>query len=59
MTESTPSKKSNGIPPGRRALGYGFSLTDHLSGVTGALASLEALEHRDPTGHGPPLDPLP
>lgn len=43
-------------PPGRRDLGYGFSLTDHLTGVTGALAALEALEHRDRTGRGLDID---
>jgi len=42
--------------PGRNDIGYGFSLTDHLSGVAGALAALEALEHRDRTGRGLEID---
>ncbi|HEX6031269.1 MAG TPA: CoA transferase, partial [Tepidiformaceae bacterium] len=43
-------------PAGRQHLGYGFSLTDHLSGLAAALAALEALEHRDRTGHGLDID---
>ena len=43
-------------PPGERNLGYGFSLTDHLSGVAGALAALEGIEHRDRTGQGLAID---
>jgi crotonobetainyl-CoA:carnitine CoA-transferase CaiB-like acyl-CoA transferase len=43
-------------PPGRHDLGYGFSLTDHLSGLAAALASLEALEHRERTGEGLSVD---
>src|SRR6185312_484574 len=43
-------------PPGRHDLGYGFSLTDHLSGLAGAVAALEALEHRDRTGEGLDID---
>ncbi|MGH2634281.1 MAG: CaiB/BaiF CoA transferase family protein, partial [Tepidiformaceae bacterium] len=43
-------------PPGRHDLGYGFSLTDHLSGLAGALAALEALEYRDRTGQGLDID---
>ncbi|MEP7216055.1 MAG: CoA transferase, partial [Anaerolineaceae bacterium] len=43
-------------PRGRHDLGYGFSLTDHLSGLAGALASLEALEYRARTGEGLSVD---
>ncbi|OAI44422.1 hypothetical protein AYO38_09705, partial [bacterium SCGC AG-212-C10] len=43
-------------PPGERLLGYGFSLTDHLSGLAGALAALEAVEHRRRTGLGLDID---
>jgi len=43
-------------PPGRHDLGYGFSLTDHLSGLTAAFAALEALEHRERTGEGLEID---
>lgn len=43
-------------PPGRHDLGYGFSLTDHLSGLLGAFAALEALEYRDRTGVGLDID---
>lgn len=43
-------------PPGRHDLGYGFSLTDHLSGIAGALATLEAVAHRDRTGEGLDID---
>ncbi len=42
--------------PGRDGIGYGFSLTDHLSGIASALATLEALEHRDRTGQGLEID---
>jgi crotonobetainyl-CoA:carnitine CoA-transferase CaiB-like acyl-CoA transferase len=43
-------------PPGRHDLGYGFSLTDHLSGLAAALAALEALEYRERTGEGLSVD---
>jgi len=43
-------------PAGKHDLGYGFSLTDHLSGLAGALASLEAMEHRLRTGEGLSVD---
>ncbi len=43
-------------PPGEHTLGYGFSLTDHLSGLAAALAALEALEHRERTGSGLSVD---
>jgi crotonobetainyl-CoA:carnitine CoA-transferase CaiB-like acyl-CoA transferase len=43
-------------PPGRHDLGYGFSLTDHLSGLAGAVAVLQALEHRRTTGQGLDID---
>lgn len=43
-------------PPGEHTLGYGFSLTDHLSGLAAALAALEALEYRERTGSGLSVD---
>lgn len=43
-------------PPGEQLLGYGFSLTDHLSGLAGALATVEAIEHRRRTGEGLDID---
>lgn len=43
-------------PPGRYDLGYGFSLTDHLSGLACAVAALQGLEHRDRTGEGLAID---
>ncbi|MEO8538582.1 MAG: CoA transferase [bacterium] len=43
-------------PSGERSLGYGFSLTDHLSGLAGALAALEGIAHRDRTGEGIEVD---
>lgn len=43
-------------PPGEHLLGYGFSLTDHLSGLAGALAILEGLEHARQTGEGIEVD---
>ncbi len=43
-------------PPGERTLGYGFSLTDHLSGLAAALATLEALGYRERTGRGLAVD---
>ena len=43
-------------PPGERFLGYGFSLTDHLSGLAGAFAAIQAVEHRDRTGEGLSID---
>lgn len=43
-------------PPGRYDLGYGFSLTDHLSGLAGAFATCAAVEHRDATGQGTEID---
>jgi crotonobetainyl-CoA:carnitine CoA-transferase CaiB-like acyl-CoA transferase len=43
--------------PGRTGdIGYGFSLTDHLSGLVGAVAALEALEYRRRTGQGLEID---
>ncbi|MFN0145422.1 MAG: CoA transferase [Dehalococcoidia bacterium] len=41
--------------PGQLA-GYGFSLTDHLSGLGGALAILEGVEHARRTGQGLEVD---
>jgi len=43
-------------PPGRHDIGYGFSLTDHLAGIAGAVAVLEALEYRERTGEGVDID---
>ena len=43
-------------PVGQHDLGYGFSLTDHLSGLAGAVACLEAVEYRDRTGEGLDVD---
>ena len=43
-------------PPGEHTLGYGFSLTDHLSGLAGALAALQAVEYRERTGQGLSID---
>jgi crotonobetainyl-CoA:carnitine CoA-transferase CaiB-like acyl-CoA transferase len=37
-------------------MGYGFSLTDHLSGLAGAVAALEGIHHRDRTGQGLSID---
>ena len=42
--------------PGRSDIGYGFSLSDHLCGLTAAVAALEALEHRERTGEGLDID---
>ena len=36
--------------PGRQDIGFGYSLTDHLSGVAAALGILEGVEHRRRTG---------
>jgi crotonobetainyl-CoA:carnitine CoA-transferase CaiB-like acyl-CoA transferase len=43
-------------PPDRKDIGMGFALTDHLSGLAGALAILEALEARRQTGRGQWID---
>jgi crotonobetainyl-CoA:carnitine CoA-transferase CaiB-like acyl-CoA transferase len=43
-------------PPGEHLLGYGFSLTDHLSGLAGALAALEGVANRERTGEGIEVD---
>jgi len=43
-------------PPGEHFLGYGYSLTDHLSGLAGALAALEGIAHRERTGEGIAVD---
>lgn len=42
--------------PGRHDVGYGFSLTDHLSGLAGALAAQEALLYRSRRGEGLSID---
>ncbi len=43
-------------PPDRRDVGIGFALTDHVSGLAGALAILEALAARQRTGEGQRVD---
>jgi len=43
-------------PPGRQDIGLGCAYTDHLSGLAGALALLEALEARRRTGVGQRID---
>lgn len=43
-------------PPGEHGFGYGFSLTDHLSGLMGAIAILQGVHHRAATGHGLDVD---
>jgi crotonobetainyl-CoA:carnitine CoA-transferase CaiB-like acyl-CoA transferase len=43
-------------PAGEHLNGYGFSLTDHLSGLAGALAVLEGVEHARQTGQGLDVD---
>jgi len=43
-------------PPGRRDVGYGFAVIDHMSGLAGALAVLEALASRQRTGKGQLID---
>jgi crotonobetainyl-CoA:carnitine CoA-transferase CaiB-like acyl-CoA transferase len=43
-------------PPGRRDIGLGISLCDHVSGLAGALAALEAIEARERTGRGQHVD---
>ena len=42
--------------PGEHLAGYGFSLTDHLSGLAGALAILEGVELARRTGQGMAVD---
>jgi len=42
--------------PGRQDIGFGYSLTDHLSGVAAALGILEGVEHRRRTGQGLDVD---
>jgi crotonobetainyl-CoA:carnitine CoA-transferase CaiB-like acyl-CoA transferase len=43
-------------PPQRRDVGYGFAMTDHLSGLAAAIALLEALMARERTGKGQSID---
>jgi crotonobetainyl-CoA:carnitine CoA-transferase CaiB-like acyl-CoA transferase len=43
-------------PPDRQDIGLGCAYTDHLSGLSGALAVLEALEARRQTGVGQRID---
>jgi crotonobetainyl-CoA:carnitine CoA-transferase CaiB-like acyl-CoA transferase len=42
--------------PGRHDIGYGFSLTDHLSGLAAAVAALEGVESAARTGRGLAID---
>lgn len=42
--------------PGRQDIGFGYSLTDHLSGLAAALGILEGVEHRRRTGQGLDVD---
>ena len=42
--------------PGRSPMGLGYSYADHISGLMGALAVLEALEYRQRTGRGQYID---
>jgi len=42
--------------PGRPPLGLGYSYADHVAGLTGALAILQALEYRQKTGEGQYID---
>ncbi|HSD11571.1 MAG TPA: CoA transferase, partial [Candidatus Binatia bacterium] len=42
--------------PERSDVGYGFAVTDHMSGLAGALALLEALVARDRMGKGQSID---
>ncbi|MFN0095907.1 MAG: CoA transferase [Dehalococcoidia bacterium] len=42
--------------PGEHLAGYGFSLTDHLSGLAGAIAILEGVERARRTGQGMAVD---
>ncbi|MEW6267765.1 MAG: CoA transferase [Thermodesulfobacteriota bacterium] len=43
-------------PEDRRDVGHGISITDHVSGLAGALAVLAALEVRERTGRGQMID---
>ena len=43
-------------PPDRKDIGTGLALTDHTSGLSGAVAILEALEARRRIGHGQYID---
>jgi crotonobetainyl-CoA:carnitine CoA-transferase CaiB-like acyl-CoA transferase len=43
-------------PPGRCDVGHGISISDHVSGLAGAVAVLEALEERRRTGRGQLID---
>lgn len=42
--------------PGRPPLGLGYSYADHVAGLMGGLAVLEALEYRESTGRGQYID---
>jgi crotonobetainyl-CoA:carnitine CoA-transferase CaiB-like acyl-CoA transferase len=43
-------------PPGRRDVGHGISISDHLSGLAGAFAILATLDVRERTGRGQRID---
>jgi benzylsuccinate CoA-transferase BbsF subunit len=43
-------------PRGEQLIGYGFSLTDHLSGLAGTYAILAGVEHARRTGQGLAVD---
>lgn len=43
-------------PRGEQLIGYGFSLTDHVSGLAGAYAILAGVEHARRTGRGLAID---
>lgn len=43
-------------PPGRRDVGHGISISDHVSGLAGALAVLAALDARGRSGRGQMID---
>jgi len=43
-------------PEDRRDVGHGISITDHVSGLAGAVAVLAALEVRERTGRGQRID---
>lgn len=42
--------------PERGAVGTGYSISDHIGGLTGALGALAALAYRDRTGEGQHVD---
>ena len=42
--------------PGKPPIGFGYSYSDHIAGITAALAMLEAIEYRRRTGKGQFID---